>query len=81
MTDPLLLLIRCLIILLLAMFIAQPILSSAFLPIRRLDPYGKKHYPAAHREYGKEIDSLARGADLHELGGNFENELADSTLM
>ena len=83
LTDLLLLLIRCLIFLLLAMFIAKPILSSTFSSNKQgWLLIEKSTIPAVYREYGNEIDSmLDRGAELHELGGNFEViTLADSTV-
>ncbi len=82
LTDLLQLLIRCLIFIMLAMFIAKPILSSAFSPNQEgWLLMEKSTIAAAYREYGKEIDSmLDRGAELHELGGQFaEMKLSDST--
>ena len=82
LTDLLLLLIRCLIFLLLAMFIAKPILTSAFSSNKEgWLLMEKSSIPAVYREYGNEIDSmLDRGAELHELGGSFEKmTLGDSS--
>ena len=81
-TDLLLLLIRCLIFILLAMFIAKPVWTSAFSPNQKgwilID---KNILHAAYNEYGKEIDSMMNGgATLHEFGGDFaEIKLSDSS--
>jgi hypothetical protein len=82
LTDLLLLMIRCLVFILLSVFIAQPLLSSAFSSNQKgwllLE---KNTIHAAYQQYGKEIDSmLDRGVELHELGGDFaEIKLSDST--
>jgi hypothetical protein len=82
LTDLLLLLIRCLVFILLAMFIAQPILSSAFSSSHKGWILVEKNtIHAAYQQYGREIDSmLDGGAELHELGGDFSKiTLGDSS--
>jgi hypothetical protein len=83
LTDLLLLLLRSLIFLLLAMFIAQPILKSKFSSKKEgWLLMEKSTIHTAYAEYKKEIDSLLdRGAELHELGGDFgAMKLGDSSV-
>ena len=81
-TDLFLLMVRCLLFLMLAMFVAQPFLSSrstsnqqGWLLIER------SHAWSLYQAYGKEIDSLlGKDFELHEFGGDFGSmKLSDSS--
>ncbi len=81
-SDLFLLMVRCLLFLMLAVFVAQPFLSShptsnqkGWLLIER------SHAGSLYQVYGKEIDSLlGKNFELHEFGGDFElMKLADTT--